>query len=190
MVNILAVSSAVTAQQAAGAVAACAGVTDVKSKSRQYFDGQTLMTSLLVMQGQGEKEFGPKYAPPKSECLLETFDVAGVPVAAIYSPFEKGDSALHYRFTIATASENREILVYYDSLATLMSKKDAIFFVIENRKGNISYYAMFRDQPTYVSLKPVIVAVVDGNAKPLATVRWPPGAKEPVIDAYDTKRLK
>ena len=50
--------------------------------------------------------------------------------------------------------------------------------------------AMFRDQPTYVALKPVVSGILDGSAQPLATVRWPAGAKEPVIDAYDSKRLK
>jgi hypothetical protein len=39
-------------------------------------------------------------------------------------------------------------------------------------------------------VKPIVTAIIDGSAKPLTTVRWPPGAKEPVIDAYDSKRLK
>lgn len=71
----------------------------------------------------------------------------------------------------------------------MIAKKD-VFFVVEEHKGNISYYAMFRDQPTYVALRPVVTGIVDGSAQPLATVRWPTGANEPVIDAYDSKRLK
>jgi hypothetical protein len=54
----------------------------------------------------------------------------------------------------------------------------------------MSYYAMFRDQPTYAALKPIAVSIIDGGAQPLAAVRWPPGAKELVIDALDSKRLK
>jgi len=74
-------------------------------------------------------------------------------------------------------------------MASFIAKKD-VFFVVEERKGSISYYAMFRDQPTYAALKPVVTGILDGSAQPLATVRWPAGAKEPVIDAYDSKRLK
>jgi hypothetical protein len=49
---------------------------------------------------------------------------------------------------------------------------------------------MFRDQPTYAVLKPLVTSILNGSAPPLATVRWPAGAVEPVIEAYDTKRLK
>jgi hypothetical protein len=169
---------------------ACAGVPNIKSKSRQLYDGGTLMVSLLLLEKQGEAEFRPKYAVPAATCLLEKFDVAGTTVSTIYAPFEKGEQTLHYRFAALSGDEAREILVVYDALASLTSKKGEIFLVVENRKGNISYYAMFREQPLYASLKPIVVAIIDGSAQPLATVRWPSGAKEPVIDAYDTKRLK
>jgi hypothetical protein len=170
-------------------VADCSGVTEIKSKSRQSFEGSTLMVNLLILEKQGEANFRPNYAKPASECVLEKFTAAGAPVSALYSPFEKGEATLHYRF-VASGDETREIVVVYDGLAALMSKKDVIFFVIENRKGNISYYAMYRDQPAYAALKPLIVGILDGSAKPLATVQWPAGAKEPVIDVYDGKRLK
>lgn len=70
-----------------------------------------------------------------------------------------------------------------------MANKE-VFVVVEERNGSISYYAMFRDQPTLAALKPLVTSILDGSAQPLARVRWPPGAKEPVIDAYDSKRLK
>lgn len=169
---------------------ACVGVADAKSKSRPYFKGQTLMTNLLALEAQGEAKFHPTYAPPASECLFEKFEVAAVPVEAIYSPFEKGEYTLHWRFT-ADGAEPREVLVLYDGMASFMAKKDiSVFFVVEERKGNISYYAMYRDQPTYALLKPLVSGILDGSAQPLATVNWPKGEKEPVINAYDTKRLK
>jgi hypothetical protein len=183
-------SSGVMAQSAVPTSADCIGVTDIKSKSRQLFEGKTLMTSLLMLEQQGEKEFKPSYSPPASECVLERFAVAAGAVTTVYSPFEKGEHTLHYRFTATNDTGTREVLVLYDGLASLMAKKGPIFFVVENRAGNISYYAMFREQPTYAALKPLIATILDGAAQPLATVRWPPGAKEPVIDAYDTKRLK
>jgi hypothetical protein len=189
-VSMMVASSGVGAQQAEGAIPACAGVTDIKSKSRPLNHLGTLMVSLLILEKQGEAEFRPKYAPPASQCLLEKFDVAGTSVNAIYTPFAKGDLTLHYRFTAQSGEEAREILVVYDGLASLTYNKGDVFQVVEKRKGDISYYAMFRDQPTYAVVKPIVTAIIDGSAKPLTTVRWPPGAKEPVIDAYDSKRLK
>ena len=70
-----------------------------------------------------------------------------------------------------------------------MAEKD-VYYVVEERQGRISFYAMFRDQPTYAALKPIAVSIIDGSAKPLALVHWPPGEKESVIDTFDTKRLK
>ena len=174
----------------AAAIADCANSSDVKSKSRQLFEGQTLMFNLLSLEAQGEANFHPQYVPPASQCVFEKFEVAGSMVQAIHSPFEKGESTLHWRFS-AGGAEPRELLVIYDGLASFMAKKDSlVFFVVEERKGNISYYAMFRDQPTYAALKPIAISILDGSAKPLATVRWPPGEKEAVIEAYDGKRLK
>ena len=181
---------AVAADTAAdAAVPDCSGVADIKSKSRQSFDGSTLMVSLLMLEKQGEADFSPKFAPPSSVCVIDKFDVGGTPVSALYSPFEKGEQTLHYRF-VSHGDETREILVVYDGIASLVAKKDLLFIVVEKLKGNVSYYAMFRDQPAYAALKPLIVSILDGSAKPLAMVRWPAGAKEPVIDAYDAKRLK
>jgi hypothetical protein len=168
----------------------CMGVTEIKSKSRQFYEGETLMVSLLMLEKQGEKDFTPSYEPPASECALDRFAVATVPVLAVYSPFEKAGHSLYYRFVATDGAETRQILVIYDGLASLMAEKGPIFFVVEHRAGNISYYAMFRDEPTYTAAKGLVTKILDGSAKPLATVRWPAGAKEPVIDAYDTTRLK
>jgi hypothetical protein len=168
----------------------CADIAPVKSKSRQSYDGSTLMTNLLLLEKQGEANFRPSYSSATSECAWEKFASAGSQVTAVYSPFEKGEHTLLYRFLVPGSGDSREILVMYDAMASLVAKKGDIFFVIENRRGNIAYYAMYRDQPTYEALKPLVVSILDGGAKPLASVHWPPGGKEPVIDAYDSDRLK
>ncbi len=168
----------------------CGAVPALKSKSRQSFDSHLLMTSLLALQAQGEAEFTPKYSKPAGECVRERFDVAGAKVAALFTPFEKGENTVHYRFVSQDAAGSREVLVIYDGVAAVLSKKGTLFKVVENRDGNISYYGMFRDPPAYAALKPLVTGILDGSAAPLATVRWPKGEKEPVIDAYDTKRLK
>jgi hypothetical protein len=174
---------------AADAIADCTGVSDIKSKSKTLHESATLMVPLLALEKQGEANFTPAYSPPPSQCVFERFDVAGMPVTAVYSPFEKGEQTLHYRFLTGSGDAAREILVVYDALASLMSKK-TVFLVVENRKGNIAYYEMYREQPSYAALKPLIVTIVDGSAQPLALVHWPAGAKEPVIDKFDSKRLK
>lgn len=183
-------ASIATAESSLVAITDCSGVTDIKSKSRQLFEGKTLMVTLAMLEAQGEAQFRPKYSEPASQCVFERFEIAGNPVTAIYSPFEKGEQTLHYRFLSAVGGESREVVVLYDGLTSLVAKKGLIFFVAENRGGKISYYAMYRDQPSYAALKPLVVSVLDGSAAPLATVRWPKGEKEPVIDAYDSKRLK
>lgn len=188
LAGFLMASSVLVGSPAAWSDSPCSGVIDARSKSRQFFDGKILMTNLLSLEAQGEAKFHPTFAPPASECIFEKFDAAGMPVESIYTPHEKGEHTLHWRFTAAGA-EPREIVVIYDGMASFVAKKD-VFFVVEERKPNIHYYAMFRDQPTYTVLKPLVMSILDGSAKPLASVNWPPGAKEPVIDAYDSKRLK
>jgi hypothetical protein len=174
--------------QAQEPVKPCEGISDAKSKSRQTFDSQALMPSLLVLESKGEAQFHPTYAPPASQCLFEKFDVSGNSVEAVYSPFEKGEATLHWRFATAGA-EPRTVLVIYDGMASFMAKKE-LTFLIEERQGKIAYYAVFREQPTFAALKPLVTGIIDGTAQPLAVVRWPAGEKEPVIEAYDTKRLK
>src|SRR5689334_5664299 len=80
-------------------VAPCSAVTDAKSKSRQWFDGKTLMVSLSSLEAQGEAKFHTTFAPPASQCVYEKFEAGASPVEAIYSPFEKGEHTLHWRFT-------------------------------------------------------------------------------------------
>jgi hypothetical protein len=171
-------------------IADCQGIQDVKS-AKELNSSTPLMVSLNKPEKQGEANFRPDYEPPVTSCVREKFDVTGVPVSVEYSPFTKSENdTLHYRVRAGGGDGAREILVIYDGLASLVAKKGFVFFVIENRKGSISYYSMFRGQPAYADLKPVFVSILDGSAKPLATVHWPAGEKEPVIDAFDSKRLK
>jgi hypothetical protein len=163
--------------------------SDPKSKSRPLFDSGALMPYLLALEAQGEAAFRPTYETPPGECLRESFEVAGTAVSARYVPFQKGEKTLNYRYVAGDGAARRDVVVIYDAMASLMAKKN-VFFVIEDRAGAISVYAMFRDPPTHAALKPIVTGIVDGSAKPLATVRWPKGAKEPVIEAYDSDRLK
>ena len=174
--------------QAAEPVAPCAGVTDVKSKSRQVFEMKVLMPQLMMLEAQGEAKFHPTFTPPASQCNYEKFDVAGTAVDALYSPWEKtGNPTLHWQFNAAGA-EPRSIFVIFDATTSVMAGKQ-VFFVVEERQGKIAHYAIFREQPAYAALKPIVTGILDGSAQPLSVVSWPAGAKEPSIDALD-KRMK
>jgi hypothetical protein len=186
MKMILATLASALIAQVALAVEPCGDLP--KSKSRQIFESKALMPSLLVLEGRGEQKFHLSYAAPATQCLAAKFPAAGGEVEALNSPVEKGELTLHWLFRSAGA-EPRDILVFYDGMASLMAKKE-VFFLAEERQGNIAYYAMFRDPPTLAVLQPLVTGILEGSVTPLAKVRWPAGAKEPVIDAYDSKRLK
>ncbi len=76
----------------------------------------------------------------------------------------------------------------HDAVTSLMIKKE-VFFVVEERQGKISHYTIFREQPAYAALKPLVTGILEGTVQPLSVVHWPAGAKEPEIDSFD-KRLK
>lgn len=168
--------------------ATCAGSHEIKSKSRTFMDGGALMTHLLVLQGQGEAKFHVAPAAPAKQCLAEEFELGGYEVSAIHAPFEKGTLTRNWLF-VANGATPREIQVVYDGTTSLATKKE-VFLVVEERDGKIAHYAMFRDPPTLAALKPVIAGILDGTAQPLSVVRWPAGAVEPVMDTFDSKRLK
>lgn len=182
---VLAVMLATVGAQAAEP---CAGVADIKSKSRQIFDSSVLMPHLMVLQGQGEANFHPVITKPRSQCSFEKFEAAGVSVEALYTPFEKlAEPTLLWQFTTSGA-EPRTIQVVHDAIASMVAKKQ-VFFLVEERAGSISHFAIFREQPAYAALKPLVSGILDGSVQPLSVVHWPSGAKEPAIDAFD-KRLK
>lgn len=173
---------------AAEPAAPCAGVADIKSKSRQVFEMKVLMPQLMLLQAQGEAKFHPTFAAPASQCGFEKFDVAGVAVDSLHSPFEKSaEPTLHWQFN-ASGAEPRTLYVIYDPTTSLVVDKQ-VFFVVEERQGKIAHYSIFREQPAYAALKPIITGILDGSAKPLSVVYWPAGAKEPSIDSID-KRMK
>jgi hypothetical protein len=141
------------------------------------------------LEAQGEKDFRLKYAVPDSECLVERFDLADGKVNAIFSPWAKGPQTLLYRFVAGTPEEPREVLVLYSGTVGLALKGQA-FHVTEKRAGIVSFYAMFKEEPTYQATKELATSILSGSAKPLLAVRWPEGAKEGEIVAFDSSRLK
>ena len=173
-----------------GGLAACASQPLAKGKSRQRFDSTALMTVAGVLESQGEADFHIKFGAPGTECLLETFDVGTVKVRASYSAFEKGESTLLYRFVANEAPNSTEVLVIYSGLAALVANKGPVFHVSQEKDGVISWYAMYREEPTYAATRGLVNDILAGKTQPLLAVRWPKGAKEGEVVAFDSKRLK
>ena len=169
---------------------ACDPGPALKGKARERRDSVALMTVAHILESQGESDFHLKFSPPAQECLVETFEVSGTTIAASYNLLEKGDSTLNYRFRVDRPDDDSEILVLYSGMAGLVAGNGFVLHVSEERKGVISWYAMFREEPPYTALKELVTEIAQGTAPPLMAVRWPPGSKEGEIVAYDDKKLR
>ena len=168
----------------------CTGPVITEGKSRQRFDAQALMMVAAELEAQGEARFHLEFAPPASECQVESFDVADAKIVGIASPIQKGPSTVLYRFIVERPTGKSEVLVIYSGTAAVFAGKGEVVHVSEERDGVVSWYAMFRDVPAYPPVKELVKRIVGGDAKPLLAVRWPAGAKEGEMVAYDSKRLK
>lgn len=169
--------------------ASCKVAPPTKGKSRQRFDATAFMVVAGELEAQGEKNFQLKYDPPAAECLVERFDITDTSVNAIYSPWAKGAQTLLYRFVADTPQGSREVLVLYSGTVGLVAKGYA-FHVTETRDGVVAFYAMFKEEPTYQSVKELATSILFSSVKPLLAVRWPEGAKEGEVVAFDSSKLK
>jgi len=161
-----------------------------KGKSQQRFDAVALMVVANELETQGEAAFHLHYDAPSAECMLETFAVGDVVAKVHYNPWEKGTSTLHYRIELARPHGNTEVLVLHSGISAMASGGGYMFHVSEERDGVISWYAMFRNVPAYSEVKTLVEQIANGSATPLLAVRWPAGAKEAEVIAYDSQRLK
>lgn len=186
---LIAAPLSATAEEAV-AMAACTSGPSLSGEARERFDAEALIAVAGFLEGQGEANFHLEYSRPASECLVESFTVADTRVDAIYSPFEKGDSTLIYRFKVHRPAEESEILVIYSGLASLVVEDGYVVHVSEERQGVISWYAVYRDDPPYPVVKDLATKIVEGSATPLMAVRWPKGAKEGEAISFDGDRLK
>jgi len=169
--------------------APCKAAPPSKGKSRQRFDATAFMTVAGLLEAQGEKNFRLIYDAAAEACLVERFEQSGQDVNAVYNPWQKGTQTLLYKFVRTSAEETREVLVLYSSMVGLVAKGQG-FHVTETRNGVVSFYAMFKEEPTYQAAKDLASSILTDSAKPLLAVRWPPGAPEGEIVAFDSSKLK
>lgn len=168
----------------------CADAPPANGKSRQLFDSAPLLYIATELERQGESEFHLKYDAPQTECVVETFSVGDVAVTATYQPWSRGASTLLYRFRVSRPEGPSEVLVLYNGTASALLDDKPVFHVSEERGGVISWYAMFKEEPTFAAAKAIVQAIVGGQASPLMAVRWPAGAREGEVVTFDSKRLR
>lgn len=174
-----------------GSVKPCSSPPPTRGKLRERFDAMALLIVSAQLETQGEADFHLKYEAPAEECLVESFTVGELSVRARYNKWQKGTSTLLYRFTVERLDGTTEVLVLYSGFASVFASGSGyVFHVAEERDGVISWYAMFKKEPTYPGVRTLVERIIAGGARPLMAVRWPAGAKEAVIEAYDTGRLK
>jgi hypothetical protein len=168
----------------------CKETLRIKSKSRQRFDATAFMIVAAELQDQGEKDFKLQYDPPAGECVIERLNLSGLDVYAIYNPWEKGTQTLLYRFVAGPSQDSREVLVLYNGMVGMAAKGGYGFHLSETRNGVVSFYAMFKEEPTYQAVKEIAADIFAGSAKPLLALDWPEGEKEAKFVAFDSSRLK
>jgi hypothetical protein len=183
-------ASAAAEEQPALLKSTCVQAPPLKGKSRQRFDSAAFMVVAAELESQGEKNFKLIFDPPSASCLVERVNLAGLETEAIYNPWVKGMQTLLYRFAAASSPETREVLVLYSGSVGLLVKGDYAFHVTETRDGVVSFYAMYKEEPTYPAARALAASIFSGTIKPLLAVRWPEGAKEGEVVAFDTTRLK
>jgi len=181
--------NAASAAEPAAAATKCENFADIKSKSRQEFDSTVLLQVSGMLENQGPTSFDVAYEAPKSACEVESFDNAGSQVSIVRSPWKKGDATLLYRIVVKSPAEQREFLVVYDGIVSNVAKEDC-FHVSEKRNGMVSWYAVFKDQPTYAAVKALVVGILTDDAKPLLAVKWSADSKDLQQVVYDHSRLK
>ncbi len=179
------------ARAAEPALPICDAPPAVQEGAPRLFEAQPLMLVAHLLESQGEADFRLKYAAPQAECALDAFVVGDAEVAVSYNPWVKGPSTLVYRWRVLRAGQRSELLLLYHGLAGALGGTGPLFLLSETRAdGVIAWYAMYGHEPGPAELRAQVQSIVAGRAEPLLAVRWPAGAKEGEILAYDAVRLK
>jgi hypothetical protein len=182
----MALCGAYTPIIAADPMQACVVAPPAKGKSRQRVDLKAFMLVATELEMQGQRNFDLRYEPPNSECLVENVGLEGGEVQVVYNPWQKGEQTLLYRFA-GVGEDSREVLVLYNGRVGLLLKGGDAFHVSEARHGTVSFYAMYKEEPTYQVVKALAAEIFKGDAKPLLAVRWPEGDGEASIVEVSAK---
>jgi hypothetical protein len=188
---MLTVSTVVVADEPQNTITKhCASGAASSSKLDERWDSLSLMVVAKDLESQGESNFHLSFSAPAAECTLDTFVAGDATVTVTYNALEKGLSTLNYRFKIQQPDVTTEVLVLNSGMAAFVAGAGPVIHLSEEERGVISWYAMYKREPPYKVVRALVEQIIAGEAKPLMAVRWPPGAKEGEMLAFDTSRLK
>jgi hypothetical protein len=96
---------------------------------------------------------------------------------------------LLFRLNAKNEKEKRTVLVLYSGMLSLLAGTDNYYFyVAEEYKKSIRYYAMFKAEPSFELVSQVVESALKNPDGALVATRW--AGKESEIFIYDNSRLK
>jgi len=166
----------------------CDDAVQPRKKAKTHNKGMVFAMLIASLEEQGRGDLIPAYEPLTSQCLLSPFETKAGKVQAVFSPFAKGMQTLHYRFIMGVGNDEREFLVLYNGIASLIDG-GSIFYVTETKKGTTRFYAAYKGQPRHKDLKKLIRKIAEGKTESLIEVDWPETSKEMLVHKYSSKKL-
>ena len=157
--------------------------------STEVLVGKNFMSLVLNQEQNGKRGFRlqfDKVKKPESENQLK---LGGYEVVAQKYSFRAGEQTLLFRLNAKNAKEKRAILVLYSGMLSLLAGTDNYYFyVAEEYKKSIRYYAMFKAEPSFELVSQVVESALKNPDVALVATRW--AGKESEIFIYDNSRLK
>lgn len=165
-------------------------VAEEKTKpAEEVFDGSNFMILVGLQEQDGKRGFHLKYDKPQKAKALETYESGGYKVDAEQFSFGKGMQTVLHRFKAKGEKEKREIVVLYSGMLGLVAGGDGYYFyVAEEYKRSIRYYAMFNAEPTFEQAKQVVDSALTNPDSALIATTWE--GKESSVFIFDSKRLQ
>jgi hypothetical protein len=168
---------------------ACPDEPKLREKPRLVRDLTTWVMLISPLEIQGNGNFELRYEFPETSCDKDVIKTNAGTAKVLYSPFDAELESLLYRAVIEDMAEPREIVVLYAEIVTAVRNRGFHFYIAESRGEKTYFYAMYRDQPRYEAIRPILVDILNGKATVLIAVEWPKGSNDALIVEID-KNLK
>lgn len=156
--------------------------------SNEVFVGKHFMSLVLNQEQNGKRGFRlqfEKVKKPESENQLQ---LGGYEVTSQKYNFKTGEQTLLFRINAKNKEEKRTILVLYNGMLSLLAGTDNYYFyVAEEYKKSIRYYAMFKAEPSFESVSEIVESALKNPDGALVATRW--AGKESEVFIYDSNRL-
>ena len=173
------------AVNANGIEAGCPDEPKLRKKPRQVSDLTPWVMLVSQLEIQDKESLKLRYEVPETICEKDVIETNAGRARVFYSPFETDLESLLYRVIIEDVPEPREIVVLNSAIVSAVRNRGNHFYIAESRGMRTNFYAMYRDQPPYDAIRPLLVEILNGKATTLIAVEWPKGSAEAVIVEID-----